>query len=94
MPRVDKTKSYTYSDNFKYIIDNNMEQIKLLFDSKLVKYLLFQYSKNGYDTIDIIKTIKKINLKNINNNNDLYKLYNLTDTHLKHIDNILNMNKK
>ena len=25
MPYIDKTKSYTYSDNFKYIIDDNIE---------------------------------------------------------------------
>ena len=31
----------THSDNFKYIIDDNIEQIKLLFESTIVKYLLF-----------------------------------------------------
>ena len=41
MPYIDKTKSYTYSDNLKYIIDDNIEQIKLLFESKIVKYLLY-----------------------------------------------------
>jgi hypothetical protein len=89
MPYVDKTKSYTYSDNFKYIIDDDIEQIKLLFESKIVKYLLFQYSKNGFDSIDIIKTINKKNLKNIKIENELYKLYNLTEEHINHINNIL-----
>jgi len=93
MPYVDKTKSYTYSDNFKYIIDDNLEQIKLLFESKIVKYLLFQYSKNGFDSIDIIKTINKKNLKNIKIENELYKLYNLTEEHIIHINNILGISK-
>jgi hypothetical protein len=93
MPYVDKTKSYTYSDNFKYIIDDDIEQIKLLFESKIVKYLLFQYSKNGFDSIDIIKTINKKNLKNIKIENELYKLYNLTEEHINHINNILGINK-
>jgi hypothetical protein len=90
MPYIDKTKSYTYSDNFKYIIDDNLEQIKLLFDSKIVKYLLFQYSKNGFDSVDIIKMINKKNLNNIKNENELYKLYNLNNDHIKHINNIFN----
>jgi len=93
MPYVDKTKSYTYSDNFKYIIDDDIEQIKLLFESTIVKYLLFQYSKNGFDSIDIIKTINKKNLKNIKIENELYKLYNLTEEHINHINNILGINK-
>jgi len=94
MPYVDTTKTYTYSDNFKYIIDNNLTQIKLLFDSKIIKYLLFQYSKNGFDSIDIIKTINKKNLNNITNENELYKLYNLTNEHIKHINNILGTTSK
>jgi hypothetical protein len=93
MPYVDNTKSYTYSDNFKYIIDDNLEQIKLLLDSKIVKYLLFQYSKNGFDSIDIIKIINKKNLNNIKNENELYKLYNLSNKHIKHINNILGIKK-
>ena len=94
MPYVDKTKSYTYSDNFKYIIDDNIEQIKLFFESNIVKYLLFQYSKNGFDSIDIIKTINKKDLKGIKNENEIYNLYNLTEKHINHINNILGINKK
>ena len=92
MPYIDKSKSYTYSDNFKYIIDDDIEQIKLLFESKIVKYLLFQYSKNGFDSISIIKTINKKNLKNIKIENDLYNLYNLNEEHINHINNILGIN--
>jgi hypothetical protein len=94
MPYVDKTKSYTYSDNFKYIIDDNLEQIKFLLDSNITKYLLFQYSKNGFDSIDIIKNINKINLENINNESELYTLYNLTEEHVKHINHILGIKTK
>ena len=91
MPYIDRTKSYTYSDNFKYIIDDNLDQIKLLFDSIIVKYLLFQYSKNGFDSMDIIKTISRKKLHNINDEDGLYKLYNLTDKHYEHINNILGL---
>lgn len=90
MPYVDRTKTYTYSDNFKYIIDDNLDEIKILLESKLIKYLLFQYSKNGYDSIDIIKTINKKSLNNIKNENDLYELYELTDIHINHINKIIN----
>ena len=89
MPYIDKTKSYTYSDNFKYIIDDNMEQIKLLFESTIVKYLLFQYSKNGFDAINIIKMINKKNLNNIKNENELFELYNINEEEIIHINNIL-----
>lgn len=91
MPYIDDTKFYTYSDNFKYIIDDNMEQIKLLFESKIIKYLLFQYSKNGFDSIDILKTLDKKNLTNIKFENDLYNLYDLTEKHINHINTILKM---
>lgn len=94
MPFIDKTKSYTYSDNFKYIIDDNLEAILLLLESKIVKYMLFQYSKNGYDSIDIIKMIHKKNLNNVKNEKELYDVYNLTDEHLKHINNILKNTSK
>jgi hypothetical protein len=89
MPYIDKTKSYTYSDNFKYIIDDNLEMIKLLLESKIVKYLLFQYSKNGFDSVDIVKTINKKSLNGVKTEADLYKLYNLTDEYISHINNIL-----
>jgi len=89
MPFVDKTRSYSYSDNFKYIIDDNLEKIKLLFESPITKYLLFQYSKNGFDSIDIIKIIDRKNLDNVIEEKDLYKLYNLSDDEIKHIHNIL-----
>jgi hypothetical protein len=94
MPFIDNTKSYTYSDNFKYIIDDDIKQIKILLDSKLVKYLLIQYSKNGFDAINIVKIINKKNLKNVKNEKDLYKIYNLTEEHIKHIDNVLGIATK
>ena len=89
MPYVDKTKKYTYSDNFKYIIDNDLDKIKILFESNIVKYLLFQYSKNGFDSINIIKMLDKKILTNIYNENDLYKLYNLTEKEINHIKSLL-----
>ena len=91
MPYVDKTKNYTYSDNFKYIIDNDLDKIKILFESNIVKYLLFQYSKNGFDSVDIIKTLNKKILSNIHNENELYSLYNLSDEEITHIKLLLGL---
>jgi K+/H+ antiporter YhaU regulatory subunit KhtT len=88
MPYVDRTKDYTYSDNFKYIIDDNMDTIKMLLESPIIKYLLYQYSKNGFDSIDIIKNLTKKNLDNVNSENDLYIIYNITDNEIEHIQNI------
>jgi hypothetical protein len=96
MPTIDRTKLYTYSDSFKYIIEDNngsLEQIKMLLDSNIVKYLISQYSKNGYDSVDIIKMLYKKNLTSVKDYNDLYKLYGLTDEHSEHINNILKINK-
>ena len=90
MPYVDKTKKYTYSDDFKYIIDDNLDEIKILLESNIVEYLIFQYSKNGFDRVDIIKTLNKKILKNIKNEEDLYKLYNLSEKEIQHIKLLLN----
>jgi hypothetical protein len=94
MPYIDRTKSYTYSDNFKYIIDDNLENIKILLESNLIKYLLYQYSKNGFDSIDIIKTIHKKDLTEVKNENNIYNIYKLTEIHINHINNILGINNK
>ena len=94
MPYVDKTRSHTYSDNFNYIIDDNLDKIKLLFESNIMKYLIFQYGKNGFDSINIVKYIKRMNLDSVKSENDLYKVYNLTDADVKHMDTILKKGKK
>jgi len=91
MPFVDKTKNYTYSDNFKYIIDDNLDEIKILLESNIVKYLLYQYSKNGFDSIDIIKNLNKKILYNIKNDIELYKLYNLSNEEVNHIELLLGL---
>jgi len=92
MPYIDNTKEYTYSDNFKYISGDNLDKIKMLFESTITKYLLFQYSKNGFDSIDIIKTLHKKILNNIQNEEDLYKLYNLSVEEITHIKLLLGVN--
>ena len=94
MPYIDRTKSYAYSDNFKYIIDDDLDKIKMLFESKIVKYLLYQYSKNGFDSIDIIKTLRKRNLSNIKNEIDLCNIYDLTRDECIHINNLLKLGNK
>ena len=91
MPYVDRTKNYTYSDNFKYIIDDNLDEIKMLFESNIIKYLLFQFSKNGFDSVDIIKLVNKKILNNIKTEQDLYLLYNINDEELTHIKLLLGL---
>ena len=92
MPYIDKTSEYTYSDNFKYIIDDNLEEIKILFDSIIAKYLLYQFSKNGFDSINIIKMIDKKNIKGIKNDDDIFKIYNVTTDEIIHIKSLLGLN--
>ena len=92
MPYVDRTKNYTYSDNFKYIIDDNLDEIKMLFESNIIKYLLFQFSKNGFDSVDIIKLVNKKILNNIKTEQDLYLLYNINDEEITHIKLLLGLN--
>ena len=91
MPYVDRTKNYTYSDNFKYIIDDNLDEIKMLFESNIIKYLLFQFSKNGFDSVDIIKLVNKKILNNIKTEQDLYLLYNINDVEITHINLLLGL---
>jgi len=87
-PYIDRTKKYTYSDNFKYISSNNLDELKLLIESNIVKYMILQYSKNGFDHIKIFNYLKKINLNNIKNVNDIYLKYNLNLNEIKYINKI------
>jgi len=50
--------------------------------SKIVDYLIYQYSKNGFDRINCIKMIKKVNLKD-----NIYESFNLTEEEIKIIEN-------
>lgn len=93
MPFIDDKHEYTYSDNFKYIIDDNLENILILLESNIIDYLILQYSKNGFDNVNILKNLKKINLQNSKNINDIYKLYNLNNDEINRI-NELTSNKK
>lgn len=89
MPFVDRTKNYTYSPNFKYIIDDNLDEIKILFESNLINYLFFQFSKNGFDLVSILNFVDKKNLTNIKTNQDLYLLYNINNEEVTHIKSLL-----
>lgn len=79
MPTIDTTHKYTYSDNFKYIT-GDLENIKKLLDSFIFKYLINQFSKNGFDHISIASTLKKVN------SNDLYSGYGLTEEEITRIE--------
>lgn len=88
MPFIDRTHQYTYSDNYQYILDDYLDEIKLLLESILFKYLAYQYSINGFDLIHIIPLIAKKDICGIKNESDLFKIYNLTNDEIKHIQNI------
>ena len=94
MPHDDRTKSYSYSDNFKYISedDGDLDNIKLLLDSIITRYLSYQYSKNGFDQINIVSMIyKKEGLDDLDviNDDSLCKFYKLTNIEIRHIKKLL-----
>ena len=79
LPFVCENKDVTYSDNFSYILyETNL--LKLM-KSKIVDYLVYQYSKNGFDRINCIKMIKKVVLKD-----NIYESFNLTSEEIKIIE--------
>ena len=91
-PYLDTSKKYTYSDNFLTIIDtkSNLKKIMLLLKSPIVEYLIFQYSKNGFDKISSISNLKKLNLNKINYYSDLYKIYKLNKNEVEYICKMIN----
>jgi hypothetical protein len=79
LPFICKNKDVTYSDNFSYILyETNL--LKLM-KSKIVDYLVYQYSKNGFDRINCIKMIKKVVLKD-----NIYESFNLTSEEIEFIE--------
>jgi hypothetical protein len=83
LPFICENKDVTYSDNFSYILyENNLLE---LMKSKIVDYLIYQYSKNGFDRINCIKMIKKVNIKDDN----IYDSFNLTKEEIQIIENSL-----
>ena len=88
MPYIDNTHDYTYSDNFKIIVDNkkNLKNILKIIDSCLVKYLIKQFSKHGFDNINALELLNE----KIDDDKDIYKLYNLTENEKNHINYITN----
>ena len=80
LPFVCENKDVTYSDNFSYILYET--DLDKLMKSKIVDYLIYQYSKNGFDRINCIKMIKKVNLKD-----NIYESFNLTKEEIEFIEN-------
>jgi len=52
--------------------------------SKIVDYLVYQYSKNGFDRINCIKMIKRVVLKD-----NIYESFNLTNEEIKMIESLI-----
>ena len=73
MPFISDKKNRTFCDNFKYILCNDDNMLNL-FMSKIIDYLIFQFSKNGFDRIDVLYILKKID-----NYDNIYNSYHLTD---------------
>jgi hypothetical protein len=84
MPYYDDKHDKTYSDNFTYIKVKN-KSLMTLFESKIIKYLCFQYSKNGFDKIQSIRFLKSFK-NEIQNIHDIYKIYNLTQKEIEWIE--------
>ena len=85
MPHYGSKIDTTYSDNFMYIlIDNNYDTLIKIIEGCIGKYLISQYSENGFDILKSIQFLKKIP-NNINNINDVYKYYNLTQNQINYI---------
>jgi hypothetical protein len=79
MPLIPEENT-TYSDSFSYILhdDNLLDLLK----SKILKYLIYQFSKNGYDRINCVKMLKKVKLTS-----DIYDSFNLTPDEISIIEN-------
>ena len=88
MPYIDDTHDYTYSDNFKIIVDNkkNLKNILKVIDSCLIKYLIKQFSKHGFDNINALELISE----KIDDEKDVFKIYKLTESEKNHINHIIN----
>lgn len=81
VPFITEDNDVTYSDNFSYILYEN-GLLKLL-KSKIIDYLIYQFSKNGFDRINCVKMLKKVDLKDDN----IYDSFNLTKEEIKIIEN-------
>jgi len=88
MPFIDDTHDYTYSDNFKIIVDNkkNLKNILKVIDSCLIKYLIKQFSKHGFDNINALELISE----KIDDEKDVFKIYKLSESEKNHINHITN----
>lgn len=84
-PTIDITRIYSYSDNFKFITGNNLDGILILLKSKIIDYMIKQFSMNGFDRTSIISIIRKVNITNEFKIEDIYKLYDLTEEEIKRI---------
>jgi hypothetical protein len=83
MPFIQKEKNITYSDNFSYILYE--DNLCSLLQSNILKYLIFQFSKNGFDKINCVKMLKKHKLTT-----DIYNDFGLTKEEIKYIENGIN----
>jgi hypothetical protein len=81
LPFINDEKDVTYSDNFSYILyeDHLLDLLK----SKILKYLIFQFSKNGFDRVNCVRMLRKVELCS-----DIYLSFNLTDEEINVIEKV------
>jgi len=83
-PTIDTTHEYTYSDNFVYIKDEDLTFVKKVLESNVMKYLLKQYSTNGFDGVSIVERLRKVE-----GCENVYQAYNLNTEEREHIENVV-----
>ena len=92
-PSLDIDGNYNLSDNMIYMLCDNINEfngLKILINSKIIKYLNNISMTDGLHGRDIvIKSIKYIDLNNIKNEDDLYNIYNIYDDEKYIINNTI-----
>ena len=82
-PVVDRTHEYTYSDNFMYITEGNLEGLKRILESSLMRYLLKQYSMNGFDGVSVMERMRRVDFEG--EEDEVYDRYGLTEEEKEYI---------
>jgi len=85
-PVIDRSKDFTYSDNFKLIFDDHLENVRFLIESNIMKYMISQFSKNGFDSIKCLQLLRRCELRqDITDMQELYEYYQLSPDEIHHI---------
>lgn len=93
MPSYDENGEYNLSDNMIYLLINNYDEyngIKILINSKLIKYLnKISMTDNIHGRDIVIQSMKKIDLSKIKKEDDIYKIYDINEDDINLINNTI-----